>query len=246
MLQRPLLIVTRPCKQAKRFVQDCLDQLGPVFDAVESPLIEIEVLNEGTEIGAAELLIFTSENGVQSVAGRTGLTGRTAFCVGDRTASAARDAGMAAISAGGSADDLAGLIAAHAPRQPMVHIRGEHTRGHIAQTLAGLGFDVRSVVAYRQAEVMLTPEARDAIHGERVVILPLFSPRTARLFFEQVGIVQAPTHVVAMSSAVAAEVDLTVVRHCVVAECPTSGAMIKAMADVMRDLRSLEGHLRPS
>ncbi|MGO4914642.1 uroporphyrinogen-III synthase [Pseudogemmobacter sp. W21_MBD1_M6] len=241
MHQRPLLIMTRPRKQAERFVQECLDQTGPVFDVLVSPLIEIEMLNPNAAIWAAETLIFTSENGVQSVLGQADVTGRTAFCVGDRTASAARDAGMNAMSAGGSVKDLAALIAEHAPRQPMVHICGEHTRGNIAQTLVELGFDVRSVVAYRQVEVMLTSEARNAIQGERVVVLPLFSPRTARLFFEQVGIARAPTHVVAMSSAVAFEVDLNAVLRCVVAELPTSGAMIKAIAGVMRDLRSLEG-----
>jgi uroporphyrinogen-III synthase len=220
--------------------------MGPVFEPLVSPLIEIEALDVRDRIRDIEVMIFTSENGVESVTSQADLKARTAYCVGDRTASAARAAGMEAISAGGSAEDLKSLIMNHGQRRPMVHIRGEHSRGDVAKYLTEHGFDVRAVVAYRQVEASLSPEAHNVLEGEKAVLLPLFSPRTARIYFDQVGFARAPTHVIAMSSAVASEIDLSAVRQCVVSDAPTSGSMIKALTIVIRDLWSLEGSEMPS
>ena len=190
---RPTVLLTRPQAQAERFAQ----ALGDV-PVVVSPLMRIEQQPLDVDLTGYRGLVFTSENGVLACPDCT----LPAYCVGDRTAQAARAAGMRAVSAKGSADDLVRLIADRAIEGPLLHIRGEHTRGDVAGKLHSLGLRLDEVVGYRQVAQPLNEQARELLGGESIVILPLFSPRTARLFVADVGRTGAHVGVVAISEAV--------------------------------------------
>lgn len=236
----PILLVTRPLRQAERFVEECLRQTGPVFRPVISPLIGIEPIDTLPEVAPDEDLIFTSENAVNCAVSLGNLKGRTAYCVGDRTAKAAREAGLSAISAGGAAADLLLLIQSNLEPARYVHLHGEHTRGDIAGNLNRSGVQAREAVLYRQVELTLTPEAIAALHGAAPVIVPLFSPRSAQIFFDQAQGASAQIHVIAISAAVAEQIDAKSGAKFLVSTLPQSDSIIKSLIVLMNDLCPLE------
>lgn len=177
----------------------CREELGAGPQIIHSPLLKIEILPIEQDVSKYQALVFTSENGVRAYVESQGHVGLPTFCVGERTAKAATDAGLKAFSANGTADQLVALVQGAALDGPLLHIRGEHTRGNIAQRIDA---QVDEAVAYLQAPVNLTDEAQIVLQGDRVVILPLFSPRTAQLFFKLVTNSNAQLHVVAISEAV--------------------------------------------
>lgn len=197
--KRPLIMLTRPQAQSERFAQMCREALGADQQIILSPLLNIEVLPFEVPDTRYRGLIFTSENGVRAYAHLSGYQDLPAYCVGERTAKAANEVGLTALSANGSADDLVTMIKVVDAAGPMLHIRGEHTRGDIANRI---GVQVDEIVAYRQTAQPLNEEAQSALLGRREVILPLFSPRTAQIFFAKADPVLAPLKVIAISEAV--------------------------------------------
>lgn len=177
----------------------CREALGPAQQIILSPLLKIEMLPHQADVAAYHGLIFTSENGVRAFLQHQQASEMPAFCVGERTAKAARAAGFATQSANGSASDLITMINAADVSGPLLHVRGAHARGDIA---TGVTVQVDQVVAYQQSAQSLTDVAVLALRGDNEVILPLFSPRTAQIFCEQSDQITAPLHVIAMSAAV--------------------------------------------
>jgi len=210
----PVILLTRPKAQAERFAQ----ALGDATIVI-SPLIRIEYLPLTLELDAYSGLIFTSENGVRAC-GRSDLP---AYCVGDRTTEVAEAAGMQAVSAGGSADDLVTMIAQHRVDGKLLHIHGEHITGSVAERLRKNGHQLDDVVGYRQIAVPLNPDARRLLAGEKKVILPLFSPRSARLFFQNAGQIKAPLRVVVISKVVGEAVS----GEFTIAKTPDMQAMVR-------------------
>jgi uroporphyrinogen-III synthase len=217
---RPTVLLTRPQAQAERFAQ----ALGDV-PVVISPLMRIEQQPLDVDMTGYRGLVFTSENGVRACRDCT----LPAYCVGDRTAQAARAAGMRAVSAKGSADDLVRLIADQAIEGPLLHVRGEHARGDVAGKLRMLGLRLDEVVGYRQVARSLNEQARKLLGGESIVILPLFSPRTARLFVADVGRIGAHVRVVAISKAVKEALLGSVFDDITISETPDAKGMIAAI-----------------
>ena len=197
--ERPIILLTRPQMQSERFAEMCRQLLGAEQQIILSPLMEIEILPISVTWSRYLGLIFTSENGVRAYAqAQVGLD-LPAYCVGDRTAKAASEAGLKAHSAKGSADDLIELIKDAGVSGPLLHIRGEHMRGDIA---GRLGVPVDEVVAYDQVPKPLNTTALAALVGQKTVILTLFSPRTAELFFNETVRITAPLQVIAISETV--------------------------------------------
>lgn len=217
---RPTVLLTRPQAQAERFAQ----ALGNV-PVVISPLMRIEQQPLDVDLTGYRGLLFTSENGVLACPVNT----LPAYCVGDRTAQAARDAGMRAVSAKGSADDLVHLISDRAIEGPLLHIRGEHTRGDVGGKLRKMGLRLDDVVGYRQLAQQLNEKALKLLGGESIVILPLFSPRTARLFVAGVAGITADVRVVAISDAVKESLSDSGLRDITIARTPDAKGMIAAI-----------------
>ncbi|MCQ0971345.1 uroporphyrinogen-III synthase [Paracoccus sp. TK19116] len=118
--------------------------------------------------------------------------GRPAYCVGPATAKAARDAGFRVIEGSGDLAGLKPLIAVSG--LDLIHPHGRHVAGDSG---------VPGIVVYDQLEVPLNEAAQALLAGRTPVILPLFSPRAARLVAAEIGDAPAPLSVVALSEAVA-------------------------------------------
>jgi uroporphyrinogen-III synthase len=202
------VLLTRPLAQAQAFAAALTDRFGPGVRPLIAPLMAPELLTPPLPDGPFKGVIFTSATGVLAAAAWPDLP-RRAWCVGDRTAAEARQAGFAARSAGGDAAALVAAIRADPPEGRLLHLRGEDARGDIAATLTADGIATDEVIVYRQVPQPLTAAAQALLQGDGPVILPLFSPRSATLFGRAAGAVRARLHVVAISRAVPA----TEIRH---------------------------------
>ena len=182
---KPAVLLTRPQMQAEDFAS----LLGDVLVVISPILRIVAVDHDATLLAVAEGVVLTSVHAVPAAApGR----GRPAFCVGTATAEAARRAGFAVTVGPGDMDGLRPLIGDI--KQHLIHPHGRHRAGD-----AG----VPGVVVYDQKSQPLNDEARTLLAGDTPVILPLFSPRSARLVAEAVRGAHAQLLPVAISEAVA-------------------------------------------
>jgi uroporphyrinogen-III synthase len=164
-------------------------------------LIEIAPIPVTGTFADAKHVVFTSLNGVAQ-AKRIGIPeGITAWCVGPRTGQAASDLGFDVRVAGGNSHSLVTLIVAQAPVGRMVHLRGRHVAGKVIDDLRSARITCETVVSYDQVAIAPTQAALDLLCGETPVIVPLFSPRSAKLF-GQIADFNAPLHLVALSEAI--------------------------------------------
>ena len=196
--QPPVLLLTRPEPDSRAFAARVGALSGAEVRVVISPLLEIVPM--GPPAPPDGVPLFTSAAAVP-LAGPGG--GRTAWCVGPRTAEAARAAGWAPREGGGDAAALVAAILASGDPGPFVHLRGAHARGAVTGWLRAGGRAADDRVVYDQRAVPLSPSASDALRGVAPVVAPLFSPRSAALLVAGAGNPGAPPRVVAMSAAVA-------------------------------------------
>ncbi|WP_207103075.1 uroporphyrinogen-III synthase, partial [Paracoccus shandongensis] len=178
---RPVLLLTRPQADSQRFAA-----MLPEWRAVISPILRIVAVDhDGAALRDAPGLVFTSAHAVGAAGpGR----GRLALCVGGHTAQAARKAGFAVQVGNGFAESLLPLI--RDAGVPLVHPHGRH----LARELP-----VPGMVVYDQKALPLGDEARAVLAGDAPVVLPLFSPRSARLVAEAARGARAPLWPVAIS-----------------------------------------------
>jgi uroporphyrinogen-III synthase len=166
-----------------------------------SPVMEIRPVNFSVDFDRYSTLVFSSGNGVRAAAARENLSGRRGIVVGDRTAEVARDCGMDVVSAKGGSQELLSAVKKAKPSGRVLLVRGKHTTGDVKKGLISAGIDTDSVVGYDQVSMPLSPAAIHVLRGERRVIIPLFSPRSAVLLAKEIGQCDccAPLVLVAMS-----------------------------------------------
>ncbi len=222
----PIILLTRPLAQSQRFA----DQIG---GALISPLMRPEFLSPDLPLGDFAAVVLTSETGAEA-AGRISAAGnalpKRAFCVGNRTAEVARAAGFTASSAAGAADDLLAHTIAVAPVGRLLLLRGQDSVGDLERRLVLAGIETVSLVVYRQIAQSLTDEAIAVLQDPRPVILPIFSPRSARLLADELRRIaaKAPIWLAALSPAVAEAFDFPTV-YTEIAPRPDSDAMLRAV-----------------
>lgn len=225
------VLLTRPAAAGDRFAADLAQDHGERLRIISSPLIAPRFLHPDLPDGAAGL-VLTSETGVtatQRLQDRGAALPKRAFCVGDRTAAAARQAGFDAVSAGGDADALVAMILSLRITGPLLHLHGRDTRGDVAPRLTAGGVPTSGHVVYEQLPQPLSMDARAVLDTDGVVIVPLFSPRTASLFAATVPH-RATLWVAAMSPAVADAVAGLPVARIVTAARPDATAIRAAIA----------------
>ena len=198
----PTILLTRPGTQSRALAERLRRRLGNVPILI-SPILDIVPVAFDLP-GTPRFLVLTSAHAAEAASRVGRLAGLPAYCVGDRTAEAARAAGFEAISAGGDAADLAALVAARRPTGPGLHLRGRHVASDVPELLNSAGIDTFSAVAYDQVALPLSDEARAALDRSAPLIVPVYSPRSSRLLADACGSARAPLDVVAISDAAAA------------------------------------------
>ena len=202
----PSILLTRPAVAADRFSRSLRARFGSEIRILVSPLLAPKLLAPPVPAGPFRAMVFTSETGVAGFRRVSADTGLPAWCVGDRTAAAAREAGFETRSAAG---DLAALVAAirrAGVTGPFLYARGQETAGNLANALKEFNITVDEIVVYEQQARPLTPEAVALLADDKPVLVPLFSPRTAALFCAEPPVqrCRAPLLLAALSPAVAA------------------------------------------
>lgn len=240
------LLLTRPRPQAERFEQIFAERFGPNIAVVLSPLLRIEPAGTLPPLSGYSGLIFTSQNGVQAFAGRSEDRRLPAYCVGARTAEAAQAIGLRAEFCGADADALVARLAESPPGGHLLHLRGAHARGRIAARLSASGQPCDEAVIYDQVPQDLSPKAQELLGGEGLVLLPLFSPRSAKLAGEAVRGAHAPLAIAAMSKAVTEVWEGPVPSLLRLARSSDAVGMLDALGALIAAARHLEGDGGPS
>lgn len=232
----PAFLLTRPVAQSERFAASLRERFGGGLSITISPLISPAFLTPPFPVGPETALIFTSETGVEGLTRhpiRPDTLPRLAFCVGNRTAKAAAAAGFLPVSADGDAAALIALIQNDKVKGPLLHVCGAQTRGDIAQVLTDQGYQTDVLVVYDQISQPLTAQAQALLAGERPVVVPLFSPRTAALFLDRLS-VQPPKARLICATLSDAVAEALMQDHRLIlckAAKPNAEAMIDAIAD---------------
>ncbi len=226
---RPTVILTRPRLVAARFAAQLQARFGQDLPILLSPLLEPGFRAPALPAMPVAGVIFTSETGVAGLARLSAHRG-PAICVGPGTAAAASAAGWQAEVLGGDAAGLLDALSSHPRPGQWLHARGEHAIADLAGLLSGLGMQTSDVIVYSQDILPLSAAAHAALRRPDPVILPVFSPRSARVFVAQAGEVTAALSLAAISAAAAAPLASLHPARQVIAATPDAPGMLDAVA----------------
>jgi uroporphyrinogen-III synthase len=231
------ILITRPHLQALRFAVQLANACGDAAMPVISPLLAPVFLRPELPKGPFGAIVLSSETGAQAAADlrQNGATlPDIAFCVGDQTALVAGELGFQAHSAAGDVNDLLAMVVQHRDNAPFLHLRGRETTGDLVTDIRSAGIEAQAAVVYAQDAQPLSAAAFAVLMAQRPVCVPLFSPRSARLFHAALGgkTMSAPLCVVAISVAAASAFPRDLAKTLTVATRPDAPAMIQAIADL--------------
>jgi uroporphyrinogen-III synthase len=224
----PLVILTRPREASERFMEQMRAAFGPVAVKI-LPLMDIAPLGDALDLDGVAALIFTSAAGVEVFGTLTTDRSLPAWCVGDRTAEAARNIGLKATSAGGDAEALIALMAEARPEGRLMHLHGAHVSVNVAERLTRLGLRAEARAIYDQVRVPAGEAMGAALMHPGPILVPLFSPRSARLFVEAAGEVTGDVYPVVISAATCDALPDKLAKRARIADAPDASAMIRAM-----------------
>lgn len=227
---RPALLLTRPDAQSRRFAALFRARFGADWPVVLSPLTEIAFLSCDLPAGLPSDIIFTSENAVAAFSRLSRDRHAVAWCVGPRTEAAARAAGFSTRRGPGDWTGLARLLIEAGRVRRVLHPRGVHAAGDLAGELGSAGIETVSIPIYDQKELLPTAEALRLIEAPRPVLLPLFSPRSARLATRAFAAAKAPLRIAAISAAADAAASGLQATARIIAARPDGDAMLDALA----------------
>lgn len=236
--QRPTLLLTRPQKDAQAFAQEVLSH-QPAAQILISPVLTITPIGTLPDLSAYAAVVFTSRHAVACFAHAHIPKKMTCFAVGEATAEAAKKLGFLVISSAGAAQDLILLVQKTGAAGPLIHPHGQHARGQIAAILTKKGIPCAECVIYDQIETPLSVQARALLTQPQALLVPVFSPRSARLL-QRYGPLPNGSEIIAISQTVAAcfstqpHIKTTVACH------PNRGAMLKAVLRRFQDMMLID------
>jgi uroporphyrinogen-III synthase len=206
------------------------------FEAMVEPLFAIVPID--VAIPDFDALAFTSANGARGFARLSPRRDAPVFCVGARTADAAREMGFADVaSADGDVNALAALIARDlTPGLRLLHAGNEESRGDLAGQLGAAGHQAAFVAIFRAAPAQAPgPRLTAHLSGQATFDAVLVhSPRAGAILaeFAVASPSRAPLRVVAISSAAAAPLG-GLADRIELAATPDEAAMISALAQLV-------------
>ena len=198
------VLLTRPEAQSRAFAEALVLRFGDRLRCVVAPTMAPIFLSPHLPEGHFDAVIFTSATAVNAARMLGTPLPTRAWCVGARTAEAAQAAEFNASSANGDADDLVAAILSDPPKGRLLHLRGQDSRGNVAERLTAHGITTISAIFYRQEPQPLTPEAIALLQDPAPLILPIFSPGSAAVLAAALPTTTlARLHIAAISAAVA-------------------------------------------
>ncbi|MBN8629499.1 MAG: uroporphyrinogen-III synthase [Rhodobacterales bacterium] len=204
---------------------------------VITPLIAPRYLTPEIPAQDYAAVLFTSAHAVEG-ARRLGIAlPRLAWCVGRKTAMVATAAGFQARSADGDVQALENAIREEPPNGRILYLRGVDTHGNILERLHSFCIYADVAIVYAQDAQPLTPEALDLLQAPGPILVPLFSPRTARLLRAAMPAdSRANLHIAAMSQAVAEAGEDIPAASLAIARHPDASGMLDAVESLLAGL----------
>ena len=182
------LLITRPEEDARQLAAALA---GKGIDTLIQPMMTVTYTSPGTDasdpdLAGVQALLITSANGIRAFARRSENRQIAVIAVGDASARTARDLGFDTVeSARGDVETLAALVAGELTPEDgaLLHVAGTTMAGNLSGALSNAGFDVCRAVLYDSRAVAgLSEETTEALEGETLDGVLLFSPRTGVLF----------------------------------------------------------------
>lgn len=233
----PSLLLTRPRASAEEFAI-AARWAGKV---VISPVLRVTFRNV-PEPAAGEGVVLTSQHGVAALAMATARRDMPLWCVGPGTSAAARAAGFTQVQvAGGTAQALRDMLCATPPDCPLVHMCGAHVVTDLVSDLRAARLRARAVICYDQQALDLTDAACQLLRDQGQVVLPVFSPRSARLVaqaWHKLDHPRAELHALAISRAGAEGLADLPLRSLQIAQTPD-------MQGMLAGLKAMQAALEP-
>jgi uroporphyrinogen-III synthase len=228
----PLVLLTRPKPQAEAFAQRMHAQL-PAHEVLIAPLTGIVTRPlKATVLAEACGVVLTSANALPALAGLS-VGAMPAYCVGEATARAARAAGFTVSVADGDAASLRDLLLRLRPQEPLVHIHGQDLACDLSRVLTAEGITCHGIVGYEAREVPWDGRVVTALQGAECCLLPIFSPRAARLLCDRLPPERANLWPVAISAAAAAGLSPDLRGRACIASRPDADAMLAELRAAM-------------
>jgi len=229
----PIVLITRPEVAAQELAQTLRQRWAPPPEIVISPILKLEFLAGDVPLSDVEALIFTSRNGVAAFARITERRDIPCYVVGNATLTEAERHGLKATLAGKDGDELCAYLTRAPECGPFLHLHGEHVAGDVAGQLRAAGRIVSEQVVYKQMPQAISDVAARHLAGSRPILLPFFSPRSAKLFFRGLH-AEAPLLCAAMSPKVAENVPAGYAARLEIAQYPDLKAMLDSL-DLLRE-----------
>jgi uroporphyrinogen-III synthase len=182
------VLVTRPVGEGERLAQ-LLRERG--HEPILSPALDVHFA-DGPELSldGAQAIVATSANAVRALAGRTEEREIPVFAVGPQTTEAARTAGFAMVrGANGDSRALAQKVSQWTPpgAGKLFYAAGDASTDDLVNALSQQGFYVEVMRFYRATErATLSDAAATGLRSENIDAVMLYSPRSARVFLQQV------------------------------------------------------------
>jgi len=111
----------------------------------------------------------------------------------------------------------------------LLQLCGDHVAGDLAGLIGLIGPQITPDVIYRQHAQGLSEAAQALLAGDAPVLLPVFSPRSARLLAPDLEKARAPLCLAAMSHAVARALPVQAACDLVTAPQPDARGMLDAL-----------------
>lgn len=175
------VVVTRPSPDGERTCE-ALRAIG--VTTVHAPVMTIEIADHpAPPLAKNTAIAFTSANGVRAYMAQSWARPYAAYCIGDATARAAKEAGLPVAAIGsGDVHQLAVMIAANPPDGRVLHIRGAAAAGDLIAELAQRGIGADAAVLYEAKPVATLPDSAYRALCEDRPAIAFFSPRTVAHF----------------------------------------------------------------
>ena len=238
---RPCLRVlnTRPTEDAAELYK-LLGEMG--YEVINEPLLTVRFNGSNPPpINSFQAVLFTSRNGVRAFAYASDERDTIAVAVGDATSREAEIIGFDTVqNAGGNLENLVALVTAQLNPSdgPLLHISANVVAGDLSNRLNAAGFDVENSVLYETvASKKLSTRTKKLLKNNKLDVIVLFSPRTARTFVDLLrqgelldfckGLI-----VVCLSEAVAAEVSDIAGLRILIANEPTLESVLQMFRNI--------------
>ncbi len=200
--------------------------LVPGLSVIVAPVMDIHALPYMLPENPVDFVVISSQHAIPAALECGDVP---VVCVGAATARKAEQSGLTVQGVYPAADDLVRGLADRAG-QKALHLHGRHTRGNVAERLSSAGLETKDCVVYDQVARDWTSEERKKIFAQPCLVIPLYSPRSAKLLSGKLDAFEGELRLVAISDACRDAWSGPTAHSIIVAEHPDGESMKRAIA----------------